>query len=58
MKKVEFENGVVLEVGAEYEEGHIIELNIVDGLIEVICVGGGEGWGVYYDQFGVIEEVK
>lgn len=58
MTKVEFRNGVVLEVGAEYEEGHIIELNIVDDLIEVICVGGGEGWGVYFNQFGEVEEMK
>jgi hypothetical protein len=56
MKKVEFRNGIVLEVGANYEDGIILDLAIEDDCIKVICVDGKEGWTVLFNENGEIVE--
>jgi len=52
IEKVIFNNGLILEVGNDFEEGTIFNILEIEGGFEIGIEDGDEGWSAYFDLEG------
>jgi hypothetical protein len=56
IRRIVFENGLDLEVGDEFEDGRIFSIEEEGDGFNVICFEGEEGWNVFVNKDGEIED--
>lgn len=56
ISRIVFKNGLDLEVGDEFEDGRIFSIEEEVGGYNVICFEGEEGWSVFVNEDGEIED--
>ncbi len=56
VSRIVFENGLDLEVGDEFEDGRIFGIEEEGDGFNVICFEGEEGWNVFVNKDGEIED--
>jgi len=56
ISRIVFENGLDLEVGDEFEDGRIFGIEEEGDGFNVICFEGEEGWNVFVNKDGEIED--
>ena len=56
VSRIVFENGLDLEVGDEFEDGRIFSIEEEGDGFNVICFEGEEGWNVFVNKDGEIED--
>jgi hypothetical protein len=56
ISRIVFENGLDLEVGDEFEDGRIFSIEEEGDGFNVICFEGEEGWNVFVNKDGEIED--
>jgi len=55
VNRIVFENGLDLEVGDEFEDGRIFGIEEEGDGFNVICFEGEEGWNVFVNKDGEID---
>ena len=55
IRRIVFENGLDLEVGDEFEDGRIFSIEEEGDGFYVICFEGEEGWSVFVNKDGEID---
>jgi hypothetical protein len=55
IRRIVFENGLDLEVGDEFEDGRIFSIEEEGDGFNVICFEGEEGWSVFVNRDGEID---
>jgi hypothetical protein len=55
IRRIVFENGLDLEVGDEFEDGRIFGIEEEGDGFNVICFEGEEGWSVFVNKDGEID---
>ena len=55
IRRIVFENGLDLEVGDEFEDGRIFSIEEEGDGFNVICFEGEEGWSVFVNGDGEID---
>ena len=56
VSRIVFENGLDLEIGDEFEDGRIFSIEEEGDGFNVICFEGEEGWNVFVNKDGEIED--
>jgi hypothetical protein len=56
IRRIVFENGLDLEVGDEFEDGRIFSIEEEGDGFNVICFEGEEGWNVFVNKDGELED--
>ena len=54
ISKIEFKNGLTLEVGDVFEDGRIFSIEEDEDGFEVVCLNDAEGWSVLVNNDGEI----
>ena len=55
IRRIVFENGLDLEIGDEFEDGRIFSIEEEGDGFNVICFEGEEGWSVFVNGDGEID---
>ncbi len=55
VNRIVFKNGLDLEVGDEFEDGRIFSIEEEGDGFNVICFEGEEGWSVFVNKDGEID---
>jgi|688.fasta_scaffold555751_2 hypothetical protein len=56
IRRIVFENGLDLEVGDEFEDGRVFSIEEEGDGFNVICFEGEEGWNVFVNKDGELED--